>query len=334
MNSAVKKWQFYKKRWKFRDFYFNKCLRRHGIVKYFHREPVMPHYAHKWVMSAKKTNDYIYHHIISGKPFMACRFGNTELQTMVGELESRLIGYSDINEEHTDKWFNRLCEGAGFFPNDRKLLSPFTDCMLETCKEIDLLAMWHLNMEDFVIEEYASQVDLTFLFRLEPWLYNGRPWSAALKGKKVLVIHPFEETIQTQYKKRTQIFPNTEILPEFELKTLKAVQTIAGEKDERFSTWFEALDYMYIQAMKIDFDIAIIGCGAYGMPLAGKLKKAGKQAIHLGGATQLLFGIKGRRWEENYPSKIAQWFNEAWVYPNQSETPQNAEVVEKGCYWK
>ena len=50
--------------------------------------------------------------------------------------------------------------------------------------------------------------------------------------------------------------------------------------------------------MKIDFDVAIIGCGAYGFPLAAKLKQAGKQAIHLAGATQLLFGIKGKRWEE------------------------------------
>lgn len=328
------KWKRYEKRSKFRDFYFNKCLRRHGIVKYFHREPVMPYYAHKKVMSSKQTNEYIYNCIISGKPFMACRFGNTELQTMVGELSNRIMGYSDINENYTSKWFNRLCEGAGFFPNSRKLLPLFTDYMLETCKEIDLLAMWHLNMEDFIIEEYASQVDLTFLFRLEPWLYAEYPWSAALKNKRVLVIHPFEESIQSQYKRRTQIFPNTEILPQFELKTLRAVQTIAGEKDERFSTWFEALDYMYEEAMKIDFDIAIIGCGAYGMPLAGKLKKAGKQAIHLGGATQLMFGIKGKRWEDNYPSKIAQYFNDAWVYPEKKETPKNASVVEKGCYWK
>lgn len=71
--------------------------------------------------------------------------------------------------------------------------------------------------------------------------------------------------------------------------------------------------------MKIDFDIAIIGCGAYGMPLAAKLKKTGKQAIHLGGETQLLFGIKGKWWEENYPSKIASCFNEYWGYPADSE---------------
>lgn len=80
------KWIQYEKRWKWRDIYFNKALRRHGIVKYFHREPVMPHYAGKWVMGAKKTNDYIYDRIKQGKPFMACRFGNTELQTMVGDL--------------------------------------------------------------------------------------------------------------------------------------------------------------------------------------------------------------------------------------------------------
>jgi hypothetical protein len=123
-------------------------------------------------------------------------------------------------------------------------------------------------------------------------------------------------------------------LPEFELKTLKAVQTIAGEKDERFSTWFEALEYMFEETMKIDFDIAIIGCGAYGMPLAAKLKKTGKQAIHLGGETQLLFGIKGKWWEENYPSKIASCFNEYWGYPADSEKPKNAGTVEMGCYWK
>ena len=109
---------------------------------------------------------------------------------------------------------------------------------------------------------------------------------------------------------------------------------MCGERDERFQNWFEALEYMVQTALKIDFDVAIIGCGAYGMPLAAKLKQAGKQAIHLGGATQLLFGIKGRRWEENYPSKIATCFNANWTYPLDSEKPKNGGTVEMGCYWK
>ena len=132
-------------------------------------------------------------------------------------------------------------------------------------------------------------------------------------GKKVLVIHPFEESIQEQFSRREKLFPGTEILPDFELKTLRAVQTIAGEKDSRFATWFDALEYMYEEAMKIDFDIAILGCGAYGFPLAAKLKKAGRQVIHMGGATQILFGIKGSRWVNNPRAQIE--FNDEWVYP-------------------
>ena len=48
----------------------------------------------------------------------------------------------------------------------------------------------------------------------------------------------------------------------------------------------------------------------------------------------LLFGIKGKRWVDNYPSKIATMFNDAWVYPDESEIPKAAKVVEDGCYWK
>lgn len=119
------------------------------------------------------------------------------------------------------------------------------------------------------------------------------------------------------------------------MKTLKAVQTIAGEKDDRFETWFEALEWMYNEAIKIDFDVAIIGCGAYGFPLAAKLKEAGKQAIHLGGATQLLFGIKGKRWKNNKAfDYVSKYFNNDWIYPLEEDTPKRAENIEDGCYWK
>lgn len=293
----------------------------------------MPHYAKKWVLSPAKTNEYIYRKIMEGRPFMTCRFGNTELQTVVGYLKVKYKGHSAEDDAYLDKWFTRLGKDSGFFPVDYQYLERFSRLILESGANADLLAMWHLNMEDFIIEEFAPDADLTFLFRLEPWLAPNRPWTAALEGKKVLVIHPFERTIQEQYKKRELIFPNSEILPSFELKTLKAVQTLCGEEDERFATWFDALDYMYEKAVQTDFDVAVIGCGAYGMPLASMLKNAGKQAIHLGGATQLLFGIKGYRWENNYPTKIATFFNDAWTRALAEETPKNAGTVEKGCYW-
>ncbi len=108
---------------------------------------------------------------------------------------------------------------------------------------------------------------------------------------------------------------------------------MAGEKTQ-FNDWFEALEYMKAEIRKTDFDVAIIGCGAYGLPLAAYCKEIGKKAIHMGGGTQLLFGIKGRRWEIQYQdSCYRDLFNEHWVYPAEFETPQNAKKVENACYW-
>lgn len=67
------------------------------------------------------------------------------------------------------------------------------------------------------------------------------------------------------------------MLPQFELDTIKSVQTIAGERDDRFNTWFDALDYMKGEICKRDFDIALIGCGAYGFPLGAFVKSIGKK---------------------------------------------------------
>ena len=116
---------------------------------------------------------------------------------------------------------------------------------------------------------------------------------------------------------------------EFDLKCVKAVQTIADQEDSRFQTWFDALDHMTEEVAKQDFDVALIGCGAYGFQLASRIKRMGKIAVHMGGSVQTLFGVKGGRWDKQY----ASMYNDAWVYPSESETPKGFEKVEGGCYW-
>lgn len=277
--------------------------------------------------TAEEINEIIAYKIESGVPFMAGRFGATELsciKTFDFALKSK---YRET--------MNQIEQWSGMFPPTNEMGKRFTELMISLIHEADVMGVWMLPFEDYYLKTYGSEkLETTYLLDLEPWSSPKIPWSTALKGKKVLVIHPFAETIQSQYKKRELIFPDTDILPEFELKTLKAVQTVAGEKDSRFATWFDALDWMYQEALKIDFDIAIIGCGAYGFPLAAKLKQAGKQAIHLAGATQLLFGIKGKRWEENDAfTYVQKFFNDSWVRPGEVDKPKNAKNVEDGCYW-
>ena len=46
----------------------------------------------------------------------------------------------------------------------------------------------------------------------------------------------------------------------------------------------------------INFDIALLGCGGYGLPLCHFIKtKLNKSAIYIGGGLQLLFGVFGGR---------------------------------------
>lgn len=295
----------------------------------------MKEYAHKKVLSRREANRFIYEKIMLGKSCMVARYGGNEINIIATVINGR-YGIKDSNRGEI---FESFCNGAGFFPHDITMCDRFVDMMLKDSSMLDLIGAWYLFMEDYVITKFASQTSITRLTYLEPWelysngIYDEIPWTAALKNKKVLVIHPFANTIQKQYlNNRKEIFRNisADILPEFELLTLKSVVTLAGEVDNRFENWFEALAYMKSQCRQLDFDIAIIGCGAYGFPLAAEVKRMGKIAIHLGGATQLMFGIIGKRWENYNISKI---FNECWTRPSKDERPQKAETVEGACYW-
>jgi hypothetical protein len=143
-------------------------------------------------------------------------------------------------------------------------------------------------------------------------------------------VHPFERSIRDQYARRLEIFADRRVLPEFELKTLRAVQSIAGTRTP-FADWFAALDDMRERISEIDFDVAVIGCGAYGFPLAAHVKRLGKHAVHLGGATQYLFGIRSRASDEN--PRMRALYTHAWVRPRDDERPENYLAVEGGRYW-
>ena len=207
--------------------------------------------------------------------------------------------------------------------------------MIESCKDIDMYACWYRTFrEATLLKRLAKKTAIaTDELVVECFFDGDKAWMQKLAGKKVLVVTAFANTVEEQYKKRKEIFPNG-FLPEFELKTFQSVwfDNDAG-KDERFSTWFDALDYMIAEIDKIDYDIALLGCGAFGTPILSHMKRQGKQAIYVGGILQLMFGIRGSRWDDPSYSAYHYLFNEHWVYPGADNKPQNAENLENGCYW-
>lgn len=294
--------------------------------RYFRLDVARTHYYGKHILGKADGNNLVSGLIAGGSPFMATRFGSVELACVINHIDNMFHGSSVFK----DKTRRSMANNAGFFPTDDRMLERFSRMMLEDMREIDVLGTWNNNLEDYVVKRYCSDATrLTTLAAIEPFFCDA-PWSSRLAGKKVLVVHPYKETIVKQYAKRALLFPGTAILPEFELKAIRSVQSIAGAPTG-FADWFEALDAMRNEMAHTDFDIALIGAGAYGFPLAAFAKRLGKQVVHMGGSLQLLFGIMGKRWDDREHS--AAYYNEHWVRPDSSETPKHAEKVEGGCYW-
>ncbi len=280
-------------------------------------------------------------------PCMITRFGSTELNVIsnyrgIKEHKHKFIKY--IKGESPQWWWNEqgikeLFSCSGFFPTTENNIISFSNLMINNIPNIDILGSW--RPEEYYFKEELKSCKLVSLRLLEPF-WSSIPWTSILENKNILVIHPFADTIEKQYKKRELLFTDKRILPTFKnFYTIKAIQSLGGY-DKRFKTWFEALSWMEQTMDSINYDICLIGCGAYGFPLAAHAKKQGKKAIHLGGSLQLLFGIKGKRWESPYYG-VKEWgipigsytalINEYWVHPSEDEKPTNAQEVENACYW-
>lgn len=312
----------------------------HGKI-YSHSLPTLVR-----IKDPNKVSDIISAGIQSDKPFMISRFGAVEISAVnnyLGIKNKEHNLWKLISGKQPEWWWNegvRYCmkNNAGFFPNDDINLSKFCELILSDLKHIDVLASWQ-EFEYNLKDELSNTIPIDFIF-LDPF-WSDIPWTKYLEGKKVLVIHPFTDEIKYQYENnRTELHCNHDILPQFKLKVLKSIQSIGGNSE--FNSWFEALDFMKKQIDSIDFDICLLGCGAYGMPLAAHIKRIGKKAIHVGGSLQLLFGIKGKRWETdkyaaNYfkdgVGKYPMLINEKWIRPFETSKFKGAENVENGCYW-
>lgn len=115
----------------------------------------------------------------------------------------------------------------------------------EDVKIIDILGSY-IKAEKKVktyLSDDCVRVDLNGYYA--PFLLKN-PWTSLLKGKKVLVVHPFTDSIQKQYERREFLFDNPDVLPAFEkLYLVRAVQSMAGNGvNTGFSDWFKALEYM------------------------------------------------------------------------------------------
>ena len=146
-----------------------------------------------------------------------------------------------------------------------------------------------------------------------------RLFSEVLPGKRVLALTPFEISIRANFSNRTRFFPEFEY-PEYELLTYNTPITYAGLPPDFYpdQDWFETVERIKGDLCNLEFDIALMSCGAYSMPLGLYIRDIlGKKAIYVGGCLQLFFGITGRRYQDPY--FIDQIDPSAFIFPLERE---------------
>ena len=186
----------------------------------------------------EECNREIMEALHSDRPFMVARFGSTEMNAIanyIGVRDNPHSVWRYLIGDITEWWWqmtsiNQLQSNSGFFPITESNVVRFCELMIKDARQIDILGSW-LPLESTISGD-LQRAKKFWLGNLEPYYtdsFNKMNWTYALKGKRVLVVHPFTETIKKQYAIKDKLFLNPDFLPEFELLTVKAIQSIGLE---------------------------------------------------------------------------------------------------------
>ncbi len=145
-------------------------------------------------------------------------------------------------------------------------------------------------------------------------------FGAALEGKRVLVVSPFAESIETNFHRRASFFKNYDY-PDFTLAVCNVPITYAGLPAEFYpdADWFDTVERLKRSVSEIQFDIALLSCGSYALPIGRYIcEELGRKSVYVGGVLQLFFGVTGRRYAGN------QFFEnqmnlDSFIYPLEGE---------------
>lgn len=142
---------------------------------------------------------------------------------------------------------------------------------------------------------------------------------------KVGVVSYFAKDMERQVKHLDKIH-NRKISTEFEF--VASLNTIEGNIPDK--DYFSVLEDLKNECLKKkDIKYWFLSCGSYGLLLGNELKNEGKNVYYVGGFLQMIFGLKGKRWDTRNINKL---YNKWWKYP--SIKPVNGDKVEDWCYGK
>jgi hypothetical protein len=276
-------------------------------------------YGGEMIFDAAAGNLRVKQLMLAGKPAAMGKIGSLEAEA----AECFLAG-----SDYPEILRKQMLVNVGLHPADRAHLDAFCEVYLRAADQLDLLAAWG-NPGECVIIKRVGPRPLVRLQSFESWLYD-EPWSAALAGKRVVLVTPFARSAKAQFARRSEIWLNPTVLPELDLRVVK-MPLSPGLVPPMHKDWQERYQSLVDEIERAPYDVLLVGAGGISLLLASHAKAQGRIGFHLGGHTQILFGITGRRWDKDY--ELARRQGPGWVRPGGDEAPPTVAQVEQGCYW-
>jgi hypothetical protein len=272
----------------------------------------------------------------------------------ISTIETEFACYGRILKFSTDEKKNTLMlqmlqgrpnqvmkNNAGIKITNQGTLMTYSDKYLAAFENCDIYGGWdkqgHVYPsvkagQDFIEESVCPTKPLFWGFAFDVFHYiKSVPWTWALRGKRILLICAFEDSIKEKIPIREKIY-GIDLFPECSFITLKPPQTqgneIAQDFDVEFNNFVQRVDTLNGQ-----YDIALVACGGYGAPIVNYIYEKGTPAVYVGGVLQMYFGILGSRWLRERPDIVRLYLNEHWSRPKENEKPSNYAYVEGSCYW-
>ena len=287
-----------------------------------------------------KLNSYIKNKIISNSNFIIPRVAGVENDYAIYTLMVNLQSASSDMITYLKNYITKIKNNAGIFLSSNDSLKKYSKLYLEAFKLCDLYSSWApfddvfrtINTSHTILNNIYSDKDTVYseVFDIYHYIFSN-PWTHALKGKRVLMISQFEDSIKEKINIRKEIY-GIDLFPECEILTIKPPQTQGQEPSEDFEIELKKFTDK-LDLIKDTYDVALVSCGGYGNLVCAHIYKSGNSAIYVGGVLQMFWGILGTRWFENRPDIIRLFLNKHWSRPKESEKPLNHNSIENSCYW-
>jgi hypothetical protein len=294
-----------------------------------------------------EDNDFLSNYIVSklqnNKQFIIPRVSGIENNTAVFQQVINDNSHPETGrlKQYIQKTLYAMKNNAGIKLSSNETISFYSKQYLSAFELCDIYGSWepqgnyihHIaQSHSYVLNKYQQKRPFWALtFDIFHYIFSN-PWTHSLKGKRILIISPFVETIKEQLPIRKHIYQGVDLFPDCEFVFLKPPQTQADEPSRDFIYEFDTFKQNVDEMLNL-FDVALVSCGGYANPICSHIYLKGKSAIYVGGVLQMYFGVLGNRWIKERPDIVKLYHNQYWKRPRREEKPKNCEKVEGACYW-